>query len=160
MPGCGKSTVGVLLAKALGLDFTDTDLLIQRKCGMTLQEFINKNGIDAFLHVESEVLSSLETDHCVIATGGSAIYSEPAMQHLKQNAVAVYISLPLSEIEHRLTNISSRGIAMSPGTTIADLYNQRCPLYEKEADITLYAADQTVEETVRCACDLLRNRLL
>ena len=148
MPGCGKSTVGVLLAKALGYDFIDCDLLIQKKCGTKLQDIINTRGIEAFLAEEEAVLSSLEAERCVIATGGSAIYSEAGMMHLKRNAVTVYISLPFEEIERRLTNIKTRGVAMTAGTTIADLYAQRCPLYEKYADITVYAAHMTIEETV------------
>ena len=151
MPGCGKSTVGVLLAKALGYDYIDCDLLIQKKSGMKLQDIINTRGIDAFLAEEESVLSSLEAERAVIATGGSAIYSEAGMMHLKRNAVTVYISLPLEEIERRLTNIKTRGVAMSAGTTIADLYAQRCPLYEKYADVTLHAADLSIEETVERA---------
>ena len=159
MPGCGKSTVGVLLAKALGYDFIDCDLLIQKKCGMKLQDIINERGIEAFLAEEEAVLSALEAERCVIATGGSAIYSEAGMMHLKRNAVTVYVSLPLGEIERRLTNIKTRGVAMSAGTTIADLYAQRCPLYEKYADITLHAADMTIEQTVERAAALTEKLL-
>ena len=148
MPGCGKSTVGVLLAKAIGYDFIDCDLLIQKKCGMKLQDIINTRGIAAFLAEEEAVLSALEADGCVIATGGSAVYSEAGMTHLKRNAVTVYLSLPLAEIGRRLTNIKTRGVAMSAGTTVADLYAQRCPLYEKYADITLNADGLSIEETV------------
>ena len=159
MPGCGKSTVGILLAKALGYDFIDCDLLIQKKCGMKLQDIINERGIEAFLAEEEAVLSVLEAERCVIATGGSAIYSEAGMMHLKRNAVTVYVSLPLGEIERRLTNIKTRGVAMSAGTTIADLYAQRCPLYEKYADITLHAADMTIEQTVERAAALTEKLL-
>ena len=159
MPGCGKSTVGVLLAKAIGYDFIDCDLLIQKKCGMKLQDIINTRGIDAFLEEEEAVLSALETDRCVIATGGSAVYSEAGMMHLKRNAVTVYISLPPAEIEKRLTNIKTRGVAMSAGTTVADLYAQRCPLYEKYADVTLNADGLSVEKTVERAA-VLTDKLL
>jgi len=158
MPGCGKSTVGVLLAKALGYDFIDCDLLIQKRCGMKLQDIINTRGIDAFLAQEEAVLSSLETDGCVIATGGSAVYSDTAMMHLKRNALTLYIALPLGEIEQRLTNIRTRGVAMSAGMTIADLYAERCPLYERYADITLNAAMQSIEETVERAAALIAER--
>ncbi len=159
MPGCGKSTVGVLLAKALGYDFIDCDLLIQKRCSMKLQDIINTRGIDAFLAEEEAVLSTLETDGCVIATGGSAVYSEAGMKKLKQNAVTVYVSLPLAEIEKRLTNIKTRGVAMAAGTTIADLYAQRCPLYEKYADVTLCADGLSVEETVERASALTETLL-
>ncbi len=159
MPGCGKSTVGVLLAKALGYDFTDCDLLIQKKCGMKLQDIINTRGISAFLAEEEAVLAALETDNCVIATGGSAVYSDIAMKHLKRNALTLYISLPLAEIERRLTNIRTRGVAMSAGTTIADLYAERCPLYEKYADITLSANTQSIEETVAHAAALIAEHI-
>lgn len=159
MPGCGKSTVGVLLAKALQYDFTDCDLLIQKRCGMSLQELINQRGLRAFLEEEERTLCSVQTDGAVLATGGSAVYSEAAMRHLKQDAVTLYLSLPLGEIERRLTNIKTRGVAITKGQTIADIYNERLPLYERYADITLNTYGLTIEETVEKACETITERL-
>lgn len=160
MPGCGKSTVGVLLAKALQYDFTDCDLVLQRRCGMRLQELIDRRGLDAFLQAEEETLCGIEADGAVLATGGSAVYSEAAMKHLKENAVVLYLSLPCKEIELRLTNIKTRGVAMTRGQTIAGIYKERLPLYEKYADVTLDAFGLTIEETVSEAVRLLQGKLL
>ena len=160
MPGCGKSTVGVLLAKALQYDFTDCDLILQRQCGMSLQALIDGQGLEAFLRAEEETLCHIEADCTVLATGGSAVYSEAAMKHLKENAVVLYLSLPCKEIELRLTNIKTRGVAMTKGQTIAGIYYERLPLYEKYADVTLDAFGLTIEETVSEAVRLLQNRLI
>ena len=148
MPGCGKSTVGVLLAKAMQYGFTDCDLLIQKRCSMSLQSIIDTNGLDCFLKEEEAALMNINDDDCIVATGGSAVYSQKGMEHLKKNGIVVYLSLPLSDIESRLTNITTRGVAMLKGSTIADLYNERCPLYEKYADITISAHNMDIEETV------------
>lgn len=157
MPGCGKSTVGVLLAKAMQLDFTDSDLLLQRRIGMSLQEYLNRNGLSSFLHEEEETLCSLSEKECVIATGGSAVYSEAGMTHLKKNAVTVYLSLPLDAVEKRLTNIQTRGVAMGKRQTIASLYEQRTPLYRRYADIVLETDGQSVEETVQAVLERIRQ---
>lgn len=157
MPGCGKSTVGVLLAKAMQLDFTDSDLLLQRRIGMSLQEYLNRNGLSSFLQAEEETLCSLSEKECVIATGGSAVYSEAGMTHLKRSAVTVYLSLPLDAVEKRLTDIKTRGVAMGEGQSIADLYGQRCPLYERYADIVVDADGQSVEETVQAVWEKVRD---
>lgn len=159
MPGCGKSTVGVLLAKAVQYDFIDCDLIIQKRFGTGLQELIDSRGLDAFLACEEETVLSVSADRAVIATGGSAVYSDRAMEQLKRNAVTVYLSLPCEEIERRLTNIRSRGVAMSKGDTVASLYEKRCPLYEKYADITLDASGLGLEETVERVVALLRERI-
>ncbi len=148
MPGCGKSTVGVLLAKAMQFGFVDCDLLIQKRCSMSLQNIIDTKGLDCFLQEEESTLINIDDDNCVIATGGSAVYSEKGMKHFKRNGVVVYLSLPLEDIEGRLTNIKTRGVAMAKNSTVADLYNERCPLYEKYADITINAHGMNIEETV------------
>jgi len=157
MPGCGKSTVGVLLAKAMQLGFTDSDLLLQRRIGRSLQEYLSRNGLSSFLRAEEETLCSLSEEECVIATGGSAVYSDAGMMHLKQSAVTVYLALPLASVEKRLTDIKTRGVALGKGQSIADLYGQRCPLYERYADIIVDADGQSVEETVQAVWERIRD---
>lgn len=158
MPGAGKSTVGVVLAKILGLQFIDTDLSIQQQSGKRLQEIIDNEGLDAFLKLESEVLSSLSCENSVIATGGSAVYSEKAMKNLTKNGIAVYLSLPLNEVKNRIDNLSTRGIAMHKGETLEDIYNSRLPLYKKYADITAECGE-TLENTVEIIIEKLKQYL-
>lgn len=133
MPGCGKSTIGVVLAKALGYQFIDCDLLIQKNQGKVLSELIEINGVAGFHEIENNVISSIEASKTVIATGGSAIYGEDAMAHLRDIGWVVYLKLPYEEIEERLGDLHKRGITIEPGETLRDLYNQRLPLYEKYA---------------------------
>ena len=148
MPACGKSTIGVILAKTVGMHFVDTDLLIQKKEGMILQDILDTRGAEKFLEIEEAVLCGVPDEDAVISTGGSAVYSDIAMLHLKQSGKVIYLSLPLEEIEARLKNIKTRGIAMGAGQTLADLYEKRIPLYEKYADITIKAAGLSVEECI------------
>ena len=148
MPACGKSSVGVILAKTAAMSFVDTDLLLQEKEGRKLQYIIDDQGMDEFLKIEERILSSFNAENAVISTGGSAVYSEGAMAHLKSVGTVVYLKLSLSEIDRRLKNIKTRGIAMGPGETLADLYDYRVPLYERYADITIDAEGLTIEETI------------
>ena len=148
MPGCGKSTVGVLLAKALGMAFVDTDVVFQAKEGRKLQRIIEEIGIDAFLAREEEAILSLSCDKTVIATGGSVVYGRRAMKHLHEDGVVIYIRLPYQEIERRLSNLATRGVTLREGQTLHDLYEERIPLYEKEADVVLDAAGLQIEQTV------------
>ena len=148
MPGTGKSTVGVLLAKSLLMDFIDTDLIIQKKYSSSLCEIIEKFGTDGFISIEDELLSDLKTENCVIATGGSAVYGENAMKNLKADGMVIYLDTPLSELLSRLHNIHTRGVAMKSGTTLSELYNEREPLYRKYADITINCEGITPEECV------------
>lgn len=148
MPGAGKSTIGVLLAKSLLMDFTDTDLLIQKKHSSSLCDIINSRGIDEFLKIENDVICSWDFANCVIATGGSAVYGEKAMKKLADNGIIVYLRLGPDEIKKRINNIHTRGIAMKNGTTIEELYSQRAPLYEKYADKTLNCSSLTPEQCV------------
>lgn len=148
MPAAGKSTLGVILAKALGMSFVDADLLIQKKEGLLLQEIINKNGNDYFKKVEEYVLRGIDVENTVISTGGSAIYYSLAMEHLKKEAIVIYIDVPFEEIARRLNNISTRGITLGKGETLKDLYDKRKPLYEKYADITLESGGLNVEESL------------
>ncbi len=135
MPGCGKSTLGVLAAKLLCLSFLDTDLLIQQRIGKPLQRIINESGLNAFHSIECEVLSSVQTQNTLIATGGSAIYYPSAMEHLASVGTVVYLDSPLPLIKEHLHDFSNRGIAMPGGMTIDELYAERLPLYRKYADV-------------------------
>ncbi|MBR3594069.1 MAG: shikimate kinase [Clostridia bacterium] len=137
MPGSGKSTVGVLLAKIIGYRFVDTDLLIQEKEGRKLFEIIRDSGNDYFAKVENEVNASVSAERTVIATGGSAVYGKEAMEHLKNIGTVVFLDVSVRELEKRITNLNTRGIMFRDGQTIADIYNERMPLYKKYADITV-----------------------
>ena len=148
MPGSGKSTVGVLLAKALGFDFIDTDLTLQQREGALLQDILNERGTEAFLDLEQTAICSVSCENSVISPGGSCVCRERSMAHLKSLGRVVYLRLPLQELETRLNNISTRGIAMEPGQTLNDLYAYRAPLYQHWADLTVDCAGQTLEETV------------
>ena len=158
MPGSGKSTVGVVLAKLLGLHFCDTDLVLQQHCGKKLQEIIRTEGDAAFFRHEEEVLAALDAQNTVIATGGSAVYSDRAMRHLKEGGKCVYLEVAADEIERRLANFSDRGVVIADGMTLADLYAARKPLYEKYADITVSAEGGTVWDTARRIAEALRVR--
>ena len=148
MPGAGKSTVGVLLAKTLGYAFLDTDLVIQEREGRLLQDLVDELGVEAFLDRETAAILSVDCDRTVIATGGSVVCRDGAMEHLRELGRIVYLQLPLEELERRLHNISTRGIAMAPGETLAHIYDYRAPLYRKYADLTVAVGRQTLEETV------------
>ena len=156
MPGAGKSTVGVLLAKTLGYAFLDTDLVIQQREGALLQPLVDSLGVEAFLDVEADAICSVECRGTVIAPGGSAVCRERAMSHLRALRRIVYLHLPLEELERRLSNISTRGIAMAPGETLADLFARRAPLYRNYADLTVDVGRQSLEETVALVLRALR----
>lgn len=148
MPGSGKSTVGVLVAKSLGYGFVDTDLLIQSREGALLQDILDRRGLEAFLDAEEGAIRSVECAGVVIAPGGSAVCRPGAIGHLRELGTVVYLRLSLSELAGRLDNISTRGIAMAPGQTLDDVYAYRAPLYERYADLSVDADGQSLEETV------------
>jgi len=148
MPGAGKSTVGVVLAKTLGMQFIDTDILIQERAGKMLQEILDGNGPDAFKRLEEETILSIRPDRAVIATGGSVVCSEAAMAHLKSGGVVVYLEIPYAEMEARLKNITTRGILLLPGQSLRGMYDERVPLYEKYADLTVACSDEDFESVV------------
>ena len=148
MPGCGKSTVGVVLAKALGMDFIDSDLAIQKQTGKRLSDIIDECGDEGFREVENQVNASLQVENCVIATGGSVIYGEEAMQHLKELGTVIYLRLPYRTVKDRLGDLHARGVTIKPGWTLRDLYNERCPLYEKWADLTVNCNRMRLREVV------------
>lgn len=148
MPSSGKSTVGVVLAKTMNKGFVDTDILIQQREGCTLQDIINEKGNDYFHQVEEQVLLDFHGKNYVVATGGSAIYFDRAMEHFKENGRIVYLKVSLDTVLTRLNNIKTRGVTLAKGQTLEDLYNLRIPLYEKHADIVIDADGMTVEEVV------------
>lgn len=149
MPGCGKSTVGVILAKSLGYSFMDTDLLISQKASKPLQKIIDNDGIEEFLKLEEYVGEHLDCSGYVIATGGSMVLSQKAMENIKKLGKVVYIKVPLEELENRLVNFKSRGIVRKQGESLLDIYNTRTPLYEKYADISVVSEhDSILENTV------------
>ena len=148
MPACGKSTVGVVLAKTIGKSFLDTDLLIQDREGDLLQNIVNRCGHDGFVSIEEEAIKSINAVNTVIATGGSVVYSPEAMKHLKKLGITIYIRLSFETIDDRLHNICSRGIAMEEGETLKDLYRKRIPLYEKYSDLTIDGEGLSVEQAV------------
>ena len=148
MPASGKSTAGVVLAKLLGYSFLDTDLLIQNREGSRLHEIIEDRGIDGFLAAEEAACLSVQAERCVIATGGSVVYSEAAMAHLKSLGCVVYLEVDLETLTSRLKDIRGRGVVLRPGQTLAELYAERVMLYEKYADLTVSEAGGALEDTV------------
>lgn len=148
MSGAGKSTLGVLLAKALGKHFTDTDIIIQQHTGKLLQEIIDTEGVARFMEIEEEVVADLDLHNTVIATGGSVVYSEKAMDALKQNGIAVYLAVEYEELVKRLSNITTRGIVFKGSNDLRAVYEERLPLYEKYADITVRSATLDIEASV------------
>jgi len=152
MPGVGKSTVGVLLAKALGRYFVDTDVYMQAIQGRSLQEMIDRNGLTWFLEAEEDYVLCLDETNAVIATGGSVVYRETAMHYLASRGIVIHLDLPVAQIEERLRNLRTRGVVMEQGQTIRSLYAQRQPLYERYAQITIDCIgkdhDQIVTEMV------------
>lgn len=148
MPTSGKSTVGVVLAKILGMDFLDTDLLIQRKTAKRLNEVIDAQGTEAFLKIEESVCAALAVDNTVIATGGSVVFSAVAMEHLKENGRTVYLKISLDELKKRLQDAKARGVILREGESIEELYAEREALYDRYADAVVSEEGLSLEETV------------
>lgn len=149
MPGVGKSTLGVLLAKQFGLDFMDTDLLLQRRLGLRLQQMINLQGLHSFRYAEEQMLLDLDCEQTLIATGGSVIYSAPGMQHLKQLGQIIYLQISLPQLQRRISDMGQRGVVIAPGQTFADLYAERTPLYSRYADIHVSIDNLGVEDVLQ-----------
>ena len=137
MPGSGKSTVGRILSKRTGMSQVDTDVLIERSENMKLQDIINSRGLESFAQIEEAVLLGLDLQNYIVSTGGSAVYYPKAMEELKKSSTIVYLKTPLSKLLSNIRNMDTRGISVKPGQTFEDLYNERCPLYEKYADVTV-----------------------
>lgn len=148
MPGAGKSTVGVVLAKRLGSRFVDSDLVIQEQYGKLLHELIEEYGVEGFWRIENKVNASLELSGSVIATGGSVIYGREAMEHLREMGKVVYLKLSFEEVEERLGDLNARGVTLKPGQTLRDLYDERVPLYEKYAHASVDCSGRMLRETV------------
>lgn len=148
MPGVGKSTVGVILAKMLGYQFIDADLLIQQQERKLLRQIIAEVGVDGFIRVENRVNASIEAEHAIIATGGSVVYGREAMEHLKSIGTVLYLHVPFRILEKRLADIRGRGVVLREGQNLHDLYLERTPLYEAYADLRVSEEGLAVEETV------------
>ncbi len=158
MPGSGKSTVGVVLAKALGLRFLDVDLLIQEREGALLQQLIDGRGVERFLDLERDAICSLDCRGTVVAPGGSCVCREESIAYMRELGTVAYLQLSLEDVTKRIRNLSSRGIALSPGQTLADVYRYRAPLYERCAHITVPAGGQSLAETVEAVKEAYNNR--
>lgn len=160
MPGSGKSTVGVLLAKRLGLGFTDTDLLIQQETGCTLQTIVDTEGYETLRQVEARVLQGLNVRGQVISTGGSAVYSEAAMAHLSSNGIVVFLDIPLAEVMGRIGDFSLRGISRHPDQTLEDLFDERLALYSRYGQIVIRADRKTPDQVCEAVADKVARQLL
>ncbi len=152
MPGSGKSTVGVVLAKKLGLRFMDSDLVIQEKTGKLLYQLIAECGEEGFLSLENQINASIRAEDTVIATGGSAVYGKEAMEHLKEIGQMVYLQLPYEELAERLGDLHERGVVLKPGFTLHDLYQERTPLYEQYADMTIDCGGKSIPQIIKEIC--------
>ncbi len=157
MPGCGKSTIGIVLAKMLCMDFCDVDLLIQKRAGTSLQKYIDTYGVDNFLEFEGKTVCELNCKNTVIATGGSAVLTESGAEHLRALGTLVYLQLPLEDIKKRIKNLGDRGVAMRMGEDLNDVYNYRTPIYEKLADICIDVGGDISAVSGKLA-DILSNK--
>lgn len=149
MPGAGKSTVGVVLAKSIGYKFIDSDLLIQEREGMLLNEIIDMYGDEGFRKIENDINSSIKEMRAVIATGGSAVYGKYAMEHFKKTGTIVYLKHSYNEIEERLGDLTKRGVTIRKGQTLKELYDERTPLYEMYADVVIDCDNKFIRTVVR-----------
>lgn len=155
MPSAGKSTVGVVLAKRLGLQFIDADIVIQEKEGKLLKEIILEKGTDGFLELEDRINSSIEADHAVISPGGSIVYCKNAMRHYKEIGTVVYLKVSYDIINQRLKNSKDRGVVLRQGQTFRGLYDERIRLFEKYADVTVCEDGLSLEETIDKIMEIL-----
>ena len=158
MPASGKSSVGVVLAKRLGKKFVDTDIVIQEKYGKLLKELIEEHGDEGFREIEDEVNAGLDLDNSIISPGGSVVYGEKAMQHLKEISVIIYLELSYTAIKSRLGDLIERGITLKEGQSLKDLYLERVPLYEKYADITVNEMKKSLAKTIDEICERLGEK--
>lgn len=159
MPAAGKSTVGVVVAKRIGYEFVDTDLLIQKQEKRLLKEIIAEEGNDGFLAIENQVNRDLDVEHAVISPGGSVVYCEEAMQHYKEIGTIIYLHATYEDIYQRITNAKNRGVVLKEGQTLKDLYDERVKLFEKYADYTVSEEGLDLEETIDMVLELLDKRL-
>lgn len=157
MPGVGKSTIGVILAKILGFHFIDSDLLIQQQEHRLLKEIIEQEGIDGFIRIENTINASLNVEKSVIATGGSSIYGEEAMKHFQETGIIIYLQLDYTSLKKRLGNMKNRGVVVHEGQTLEDLYHERIPLYEKYADLIINENNMNTEATISAIVEALKQ---
>ena len=157
MPGVGKSTIGVLLAKVLSRSFLDTDISIQSREKRALQDIIDTQGVEAFCQIEEQAVLSISSTNCVIATGGSVVYSKKAIESLKQSGILFYLYVPLSILKKRLKNISSRGVVMLHSQSLEQLFDERLPLYEQCADTVIDCTGKNHEQVVNEILSRLGN---
>lgn len=157
MPGAGKSTIGILLAKELGLDFIDTDISIQVRLGKTLQQITDESGYMVLRDYEEQVLLSENIDHKVVATGGSAVYSDAGMARLKASATVIFLDVSLPALQQRVTNFDTRGIARRPEQSFEDLFAERSLLYQRYADIRIDCSNLGVNEALQAVLETLRD---
>ena len=157
MPASGKSTVGVILAKILGMDFIDADIEIQKREGIRLNQIIEERGIDEFLKCEAQAILNINVKNTVISTGGSAVYSKEAMEHLSANSTIVYLHVGKEELKKRLKDIKERGIVLRPGESIDDLYYNRSGLYDEYADVVVHEGNSSIEETIQAVLRALKQ---
>ncbi|WIV21259.1 shikimate kinase [Paenibacillus polygoni] len=148
MSGAGKSTLGVLLAKALGMNYVDTDIVIQNQEDRLLPDILAEEGVSMFMEIEERVVSGLELENCIISTGGSVIYSDKAMNFLKQGGQIIYLQLPYEELERRLGDITTRGIVIKEGQSLKDVFDDRVPLYIRYSDTILDCSNKSIEDCV------------
>lgn len=153
MPGAGKSTVGVVLAKRMGYRFVDSDLVIQDQYGKLLHELIEEHGVEGFWKIENDVNAALNLRKSIIATGGSVIYGEEAMEHLREIGTVVYLKLPYEEVSERLGDLNERGVTLMPGQTLRDLYEERVPLYEKYCHRAIECQNKQIRQIVSMIAD-------
>ena len=158
MPASGKSSVGVVLAKRLGKKFVDTDIVIQEKYGKLLKDLIEEHGDDGFREIEDEVNATLDVSNSIISPGGSVVYGERAMKHLKEISVIIYLELSYTAIKSRLGDLRERGITLKDGQTLKDLYLERTPLYKKYADITINEMKKSLSKTIDEICESLGEK--
>lgn len=159
MPGSGKSTLGIVLAKIMTKDFVDADIVIQNQCDKTLQKIIDACGPEGFIEVENEILSKIDAENSVIATGGSAVYSDEAMKHLAEIGTVVYLKISYDQLVHRLRDLQERGVVLKGGIgmSLKELYDERLPLYEQYAGITVDVNDLTITAAARKVADALAH---
>lgn len=157
MPAVGKSTVGVVVAKRLGYEFVDTDLLIQKQEKRLLWEIIEEKGIDGFWKIENQVNRDLDVEHAIIAPGGSVVYCEEAMEHFKEIGTIIYLHASFESISKRLDNARKRGVTLKDGQTLRELYDERVRLFEKYADITVSEDGKDLEETIETVLEILEQ---
>lgn len=157
MPGCGKSTIGVILAKTLGMSFVDTDLIIQQRENRLLQNIIDKDGLESFLDIERDAILSVDCKNSVISTGGSAVFRKEAMTHLKNDGIIIFIDVAPETLKKRLSNIKTRGIAAGKDESVDDIFNQRLPLYKEYADFVLTVENESVETSVERLVEILKS---